>query len=140
MSSPSPEINQRLAQRRSRGPDQDVLEDADAQISLGVWYLVDHPVDRRHRFPVGLPSARNKGPRQSAWCGKALLQRHHKIDRNRVERAKPRIEQAQTLVGIVIAVEKQPSIRRMVVALMKCLEIGIGQIRDVLWIAPKSRP
>ena len=45
-------INQRLAQRRSRGPDQDVLEDADAQISLGVWYLVDHPVDRRHRFPV----------------------------------------------------------------------------------------
>jgi hypothetical protein len=31
-----PGINQRLAQGRSRGPDQDVLEDADAQISLGV--------------------------------------------------------------------------------------------------------
>src|SRR6185437_4082821 len=65
---------------------------------------------------------------------KALLQRHPRIDGNRVEYAKPRIEQAETLIGIVIAVEKQPRIRRMVVALMKCLEIGIGQIRNVLWI------
>ena len=139
MSSPSPEINQRLAQRRSWRANQDVLKDVDAEVGLGVGKLVDHPVDRRHTFPVrfGHTSIRSEGPRQSLRCGKALLTSHHRIDHNRVECAKPRISQSQTIVGIVIAVEEQPGVGRMVVALVKRLEIGVGQIRDVPRIAPR---
>ena len=138
MSSPSPEINQRLAQGRSRGSDQDVLEDTDAEVGFSVGNLADHPVDRRHNLPVcsGIPGARNEGPRQSLRRGKALLKCHRGIDRNRVERAKPRIQQEQTLIRIVIAIEEQPGVRGMVVALVKSLELGIGQIGDVPRIAP----
>ena len=138
MSSPRPE-QQAPCAGRSRGPDQDVLEDADAEVSLGIVNLVDHPVDCRHSFPV-CPGARNDGPRQALRRGKALLKRHLGIYRSWIESSKPRIKQVQTLLGIVVAVKEQSGIRRMVVALVKTFKIGIGQIRDVPRIAARIRP
>src|SRR5262249_15135353 len=98
------------------------------------------PVHRQHRLLGRLTRllvgrAGRIGAVQPLWSGQPRLQRNSGIDRNPVELAETRAEQAQPLIGVVIAIKEQLCVGGVVVTLMKILELLVGQVRDVLRVA-----
>ena len=138
-------VDQRLVERRRRRADQDVLQNVEGKRRLDVDDLVEHPVHRDHGFLgrllrrlVGF--AGRIGALEALGRRKARLQRHLGIDLDAVELAEPAVEQAQPLVGVVVAVEEQLGVGRVIVPLVEVLELLIGEIRNVFRIAARIEP
>jgi hypothetical protein len=129
-------VDQRLVKWRSRGADHDLLQHADAYGSLLVLDLVQHPIDGHHRLAgVRFDLARGIGARYLLRRVEPRLQRDRPVDLDRLKLAQARIEEPQPLLGIIVAVEEQTRRGRMVVLLVKSLEPGVGQVRDILGVA-----
>jgi hypothetical protein len=72
------------------------------------------------------------------WSRKARLQRNTGVDPDTTELREPGIEQAQPLIRVVVAIKKQLRIGGVIVAVVECLKLFVGQVRDVLRVGVSS--
>src|SRR5216684_2067120 len=108
---------------RSRIADQDVLQDVEAEGRLDVDDLVDHPVHGDHRF-LGLIRSGLRlflggpgriGAGEAFRCAEARLEGHTGVDLDPIEFTEILVQQAQPLVGVIVAVEEQLGVGRVIV-------------------------
>jgi len=136
-----PGIGERLAERRSRRSDQDVIEDRKARAvstsatssNIQLTITIDFV-----RGPLVL--GRDEGPLRTARRREARLQGDCRVDRDRREGGQPSVEKPQALGRIVVAVEEQAGIRRMVEARVERLQPGIGELGICFGSPPESTP
>ena len=145
-----PGIDQGLVERRGRGAEQDLPQDLEAECRFGVRDLLDHPADVDHQLTgrrpermrlalvgPGLLRPRRIGVRQPPGRAKTRLQRHGEVDVDTGELGQPVVDQPQPLLGVVVAVEEQLGVRRVVVVRVERLELLVGEIGDVLGVAAR---
>jgi hypothetical protein len=122
-----PGIDQGFAQRGSRSADQRMLQDVERQRFFNIGRIGQEPVDRHHMFVGAVWTGgiwNLKASRFAEW----RLQRDCRVDRDTLERRQHALQQAQALFRIIIAVEEDQGVGRMVVALMKRPELFVGQV------------
>ena len=135
-------IGQGFPQRRRRGADERVFEDAERDGFGLIDDRIEQPIDRHHAGLAvrGFAIARRIGLGQMPGGGETLLQPHRRIDLDAVELAKIAFKNVQPLGRIVVAIEHDPGVGRMIVARVEILEIRVGEVRNLRRIAARVHP
>ncbi len=70
------------------------------------------------------------GEARHAWRGERRLQSDRAIDRNWLEFGEAGAHSAQPLLGVVVAIEEDERVRRVIIGLVETLELLVGQVGD----------
>ena len=128
-------IDERHPQRRGGRAQQDVIEDAETQRHFGVAELVQHPVERHQPLLLLLVACDGVAHADAARFRPALLQGHGRRDLFGAEFADEVVDQAQSLLRLVVAVKPDARVARVVAGLVILAELFPGQVGDALRVA-----